>query len=63
VTNRVETNMVYFRYPQAEALAARLEQASIRTSAVEPDVIRCVTHLDVDEQDIAAALDALKRLT
>ncbi|MBM4352309.1 MAG: aminotransferase class I/II-fold pyridoxal phosphate-dependent enzyme [Deltaproteobacteria bacterium] len=62
VTNRVETNMVYFRHPEAEKLATRLEDAGIRTSAVEPDTIRCVTHLDVDGQDVAAALDVLKRL-
>ncbi len=62
VTNRVETNMIYFRHPGAEALAARLEEAGVRTSAVEPDVIRCVTHLDVDEQDIRTALDVLKGL-
>jgi len=63
VTNRVETNMVYFRCPEAGALAARLEEAGIRTSAVEPDTIRCVTHLDVDDQDIRSALEVLKRLT
>jgi len=56
VTNRVETNMVYFRHADAEGLAERLEYRLVRISPVEPGVLRAVTHLDIDRAGIERAL-------
>lgn len=62
VVNRVETNMVYFELPEmAKSLATLLEQR-IRMSPVGPGVVRCVTHLDVNEEAIERTLQALRDL-
>jgi threonine aldolase len=62
VVNRVETNMVYFALPDMEANLARLYQQRIRMSPVAPGVVRCVTHRDVDAEDIQRTLQALGEL-
>lgn len=63
LVNRVETNMVYVALPDMEANLARLQEQRIRMSAVRPGVVRCVTHLDVDEEDIEQTLRTMRELT
>lgn len=58
----VETNIVIFRLASghgAADLAARLKDRGILMSAVGPDAIRLVTHLDVDRAACVAAAVAL----
>ena len=59
----VETNIVVFGVPDAEAFCAALERAGVMMYAIGPQRVRAVTHLDVDragiEQAIAAAGAAL----
>ena len=58
----VETNIVIFRLTgkkSAAELVARLKARNILMSAVGPDTIRMVTHLDVDR---AACLEAAAAL-
>ncbi len=51
-----ESNMVYFRAPDAPALAARLELRGVRCLALGWDRIRLVTHLDVTDAGVDHAL-------
>jgi threonine aldolase len=45
----VETNIVIFRVPgRAAALTAALKEKGVLASAIGPDAVRLVTHLDVD---------------
>lgn len=60
VLNRVETNMVYFALPDAARLLPDLATLGIRLSQVRPGVVRCVTHRDVDGEDIQRFLRVLK---
>jgi threonine aldolase len=59
----VETNIVVFGVPDAEAFCAGLDRAGVKMYAIGPQRVRAVTHLDVDragiEEAIAAARDAL----
>ncbi len=58
----VETNIVIFRLTgktSAAELVARLKKRNILMSAVGPDTIRIVTHLDVDRAACVAAAEAL----
>jgi threonine aldolase len=59
----VETNIVVFGVPDAEAFCDALERAGVKMYAIGAQRVRAVTHLDVDrsgiEQAIAAARSAL----
>ena len=58
----VETNIVIFRLTggrSAADLSARLKARGILASAVGPDAIRLVTHLDVSRGDCMVAAEAL----
>ncbi|MGA9671235.1 MAG: low specificity L-threonine aldolase, partial [Terracidiphilus sp.] len=58
----VETNIVVFKLTRGVSAAdvvARLKSRSILASAVAPDAIRLVTHLDVDRAACVKAADAL----
>jgi threonine aldolase len=58
----VETNIVIFRLTgktSAAALVVRLKKRNILMSAVGPDTIRIVTHLDVNRAACVAAAEAL----
>jgi threonine aldolase len=59
----VDTNIVVFGVPDAEAFCAALERAGVKMYAIGPQRVRAVTHLDVDragvEEAIAAARSAL----
>ena len=61
---RVETNIVQFRIDagllDAAELARRMEQRGIRIGVLAPDVLRVVTHLDVDGDDIDETLTSLR---
>jgi threonine aldolase len=54
----VETNIVICDVADAPALAAALEDRSVRVGALGPQRLRMVTHLDVDRSGIERALDA-----
>ena len=59
----VETNIVIFAVPDPAAFVDALARADVEVSRVGPDLIRMVTHLDVDragcERALAAAREAL----
>jgi threonine aldolase len=60
--NAVETNIVIFKLTgrmTAAELVARLKARGILATAVGPDAIRLVTHLDVDRAACVAAAEAL----
>ncbi|MGH4016349.1 MAG: threonine aldolase family protein [Pseudonocardiaceae bacterium] len=55
----VETNIVVFRLADAPVFCARLEaEHGVRMGALGPDVVRAVTHHDVDTADVHRAMDA-----
>ena len=60
---QVDTNIVVFGVPDAEAFCAALDREGVKMSAIGPQRVRAVTHLDVDrggvEQAIAAARTAV----
>ncbi len=57
-----ETNMVYVTLDAAEAAAAHLDTEGVRCLAAGPRVIRLVTHLDVDDDGIAHAVERFAAL-
>jgi threonine aldolase len=61
--DEVETNIVVFGVRDADAFCAALAREGVKMSAIGPQRVRAVTHLDVDrggiEQAIAAAKAAL----
>lgn len=60
VLNQVETNMCYFALPDASAELERLAGQGVLMTEIRPGVVRCVTHLDVDRDDVDRALECLK---
>jgi threonine aldolase len=56
----VETNIVVFRVPDAEALCATLERAGVKMSALDATRVRAVTHLDVDRAGVDTAIAATR---
>jgi threonine aldolase len=62
----VQTNIVIFRVDRpggATALKAGSEARKVKIHQIGPDAIRCVTHKDVDSEDVARALDAFREIT
>ncbi len=57
-----ETNMIYVEVPDAPKLASRLGQEGVRAIALAWARLRLVTHLDVDDAQIAAAIAAFGRV-
>lgn len=57
-----ETNIVIAFVDDAPALTDRLADEGVDVSAVGPDRVRCVTHLDVDRAGIDEALRAFRRV-
>ena len=53
------TNIVAFRHPDALGLLDHLRLAGIRAGLLAPGIVRFVTHLDVDDTDIARPVTAL----
>jgi threonine aldolase len=56
----VETNIVVFSVPDAQAFAARMEDAGVIVSPLDARLVRAVTHLDVDEAGIDRAVEAAR---
>ena len=62
----VQTNIVIMRIDRpggADELVAGCAARKIKLHAMSPTFIRCVTHKDVDADDVARALDAFKEIT
>jgi threonine aldolase len=55
----VQTNMVMFRPPSAEAVLVHLGAAGVRADTVAPGLVRLVTHFDVDDAGIEQACRAI----
>lgn len=53
-----ETNIVVFLVEDAHALVAGLAERGVEMSALHPNVVRAVTHLDVDREAIERSLSA-----
>jgi threonine aldolase len=53
-----QTNIVYVTVPGAEAFVGRLREKGVLCAATGADKIRLVTHLDVDDGGVAAAISA-----
>ena len=63
---KVQTNIVIFRVDRdggAQELAAGCLARKVKIHQFGPGAIRCVTHKDVDRQDIDRALDAFREIT
>ncbi|WP_369811096.1 low specificity L-threonine aldolase [Quadrisphaera sp. DSM 44207] len=58
----VETNIVVLAVPDAPALAARAQDGGVAVSVLGPRTARLVTHLDVDDDAVASAVDVLAPL-
>lgn len=64
--SRVETNIVIFfvtRPGGVEEFARGCAARKVKVHAIGPTSIRCVTHKDVDADDVARALDAFGEIT
>jgi threonine aldolase len=58
----VETNIVVFEYADARGFAARLEaDHGVRMGALKAGMVRAVTHLDVDDEDVERAVELIPR--
>jgi len=57
----VETNIVHLRMrrPSAE-VAKQMATCGVRVGILDPQTLRLVTHLDIDDDDVETALDALR---
>jgi threonine aldolase len=62
----VQTNIVIFRVDRpgggADLVSGALAR-KVKVHQIGPDAVRCVTHKDVDADDIARALDAFREIT
>ena len=63
----VQTNIVIVRVERGPAATAELVSGcaarKVKVHAMSPAAIRCVTHKDVDAEDISRALEAFRELT
>jgi threonine aldolase len=63
----VQTNIVIVRVERGAAATAELVAGcaarKVKVHAMGPAAIRCVTHKDVDAEDISRALEAFRELT
>jgi threonine aldolase len=55
----VETNIVVFRVSDARALCTQLAVNGVIMGALDERTVRAVTHLDVNAEDIACALEVV----
>ncbi|MDP1793780.1 MAG: GntG family PLP-dependent aldolase [Acidimicrobiales bacterium] len=58
--SRVATNIVNFTHPEPEKLLAHLESHGVRAGTIAPGVARFVTHCDIDDDDVARAIKAVR---
>jgi threonine aldolase len=62
----VQTNILIFRVTRpggAEELVKGCAARKVKIHAIGPGAIRCVTHKDVDAEDVVRALDAFREIT
>ena len=57
----VETNVVLFRHPDPAGLLVALAADGVWAVTLGPQVVRLVTHCDVDDAGIARAVAAIRR--
>lgn len=60
--SKPETNMIYVRVPDAHALVAELGARGVRAIALATDQVRLVTHLDIDDAQIAYTIAVFRGL-
>jgi threonine aldolase len=58
--DRVQTNMVYLEVADARGFVALLEAHGVRANAMGARAVRLVTHLDLDDDDVAFAARAVR---
>ncbi|MEY2417745.1 MAG: threonine aldolase [Actinomycetota bacterium] len=56
----VQTNIVNFTHANTTELLAYLESHGVRAGTIAPGVARFVTHCDVDQEDVARAITAIR---
>ncbi|MEY2398581.1 MAG: threonine aldolase [Actinomycetota bacterium] len=56
----VQTNIVNFTHHNTDELLAHLEQHGVRAGTIAPGVARFVTHCDIDDDDVAQAIGAIR---
>jgi threonine aldolase len=56
----VETNIVLFEVSDAPSFIARLKAQGVLAAGVSRTAVRLVTHLDVDDQGVDRAIDAIR---
>ena len=56
----VPTNIVVLNVPDAAAVAAKAAEQGVLVSALGPRLLRLVTHLDIDDDGVARAIDVLR---
>ena len=62
----VQTNIVIFRVARPTGVDTLVQGGAarkVKIHAIGPHAIRCVTHKDVDAEDIARTLDAFREIT
>jgi threonine aldolase len=57
---RVQTNMVYLEVADARGFVVALEAHGVRANAMGARAVRLVTHLDLDDDDVAFAARAVR---
>ena len=57
--DRVETNIVIWRHPDAASLLAHFESEGILAGTIAPGVLRLVTHHDIDDDGVERAAKAI----
>ncbi|CAN5735271.1 low specificity L-threonine aldolase [soil metagenome] len=58
----VQTNMVYVGVDHADAFVRALATAGVLANAVSSTAVRFVTHVDVDDDDVAQALQVIEEM-
>ena len=56
----VPTNIVVLNAPDAAAVAGKAAEQGVLVSALGPRLLRLVTHLDIDDDGVARAIDVLR---
>ncbi len=58
----VQTNMVYLNVADAGGFARRLEAEGVRVGALGPQTVRCVTHYEITDDDVARTLAVTEKI-
>jgi threonine aldolase len=59
---RCRTNIVVFEHPRVDELVERLAASDVLIGTVGPSLARLVTHADVDDDKLDAAIAVLRTL-